>query len=145
LGALGAAPATAAVALATGHRRLALRLLVRGSATWLLAKGVKQVVGRGRPAVLVADPRFRGREQTGGGFPSGHAGVATALAATAALTTGEDAVPILGGLAATVGVARMYVGAHLPLDVLGGAALGLAVDGTLRLISDGREPRRPPR
>jgi undecaprenyl-diphosphatase len=38
----------------------------------------------------------------------------------------------LGGLAVAVGVARMYVGAHLPLDVIGGFGLGLAVDATVR-------------
>jgi membrane-associated phospholipid phosphatase len=33
-----------------------------------------------------------------------------------------------------VALARMYVGAHLPLDVLGGAGLGLAVGGVTRLL-----------
>ena len=33
------------------------------------------------------------------------------------------------GLASLVGLSRIYVGAHLPLDVAGGAALGLLVDG----------------
>jgi glycosyltransferase 2 family protein len=29
---------------------------------------------------------------------------------------------------------RMYVGAHLPLDMVGGAALGLAVGALVRLL-----------
>jgi membrane-associated phospholipid phosphatase len=32
-----------------------------------------------------------------------------------------------------VGLTRVYVGAHLPLDVAGGAALGLAVDAMAQL------------
>jgi undecaprenyl-diphosphatase len=32
-----------------------------------------------------------------------------------------------------VGLTRVYVGAHLPLDVAGGAALGLAVEAAVRL------------
>jgi membrane-associated phospholipid phosphatase len=34
-----------------------------------------------------------------------------------------------------VGLARIYVGAHLPLDVAGGAALGLAIDAAMTLVS----------
>jgi undecaprenyl-diphosphatase len=32
-----------------------------------------------------------------------------------------------------VGLSRMYVGAHLPLDVAGGAGLGLAVEAAVAL------------
>jgi hypothetical protein len=32
----------------------------------------------------------------------------------------------------------MYVGAHLPLDVVSGAALGLALDAVVELTSDRR-------
>jgi membrane-associated phospholipid phosphatase len=34
-----------------------------------------------------------------------------------------------------VGLTRIYVGAHLPLDVAGGAALGLVIDAALTLAS----------
>jgi undecaprenyl-diphosphatase len=39
-----------------------------------------------------------------------------------------------------VALARVYVGAHLPLDVLGGVALGLAVAGAVRLIFGRPQP-----
>ena len=37
-----------------------------------------------------------------------------------------------------VGLTRVYVGAHLPLDVAGGAALGLAVEAAAELVLAGR-------
>lgn len=33
-----------------------------------------------------------------------------------------------------VGLTRLYVGAHLPLDIAGGAALGLAADAAADLV-----------
>jgi len=46
--------------------------------------------------------------------------------------------PLLRGplwLTATgVGAARIYVGAHLPLDVLGGMALGVATERAVRAL-----------
>ncbi|MCU1450109.1 MAG: Serine/threonine protein kinase, partial [Acidimicrobiales bacterium] len=128
LGALGAGPVLGAVAWRRGHHRLAVRMVVGASASWALAKGIKRVVHRGRPAALVPGTRVRGREATGGGYLSGHAAVATALTTATASATS----PVAGGLAVVVGVARMYVGAHLPLDVIGGFGLGLAVDAGVR-------------
>ena len=39
-----------------------------------------------------------------------------------------------------VGLTRIYAGAHLPLDIAGGAALGLAVDAAVALAG---RPERP--
>jgi membrane-associated phospholipid phosphatase len=36
-----------------------------------------------------------------------------------------------------VGLTRVYVGAHLPLDIAGGAALGLAVEALVSLAKPG--------
>lgn len=133
LGALGAAPATAALAVAAGNRPLARRLLWGGPAAWALAKAVKRVVRRGRPITLLAGVHTRGQEATGLGYLSGHAAVSAALAAAAWPHLGAGGRRATVGLASVVGLSRIYVGAHLPLDVAGGAALGLLVDAAWAL------------
>jgi undecaprenyl-diphosphatase len=134
LGSLGGVAAVAAVAARAGQPRLAARLAGWGTATWLGAKAVKRLVRRGRPDGLVDAARVLGRTQAGLGYPSGHAAVAATL--------GALAVPSLSGrwrlaawvVALAVGPARLFVGAHLPLDVAGGIAFGLGVAGIGRLV-----------
>jgi undecaprenyl-diphosphatase len=47
----------------------------------------------------------------------------------------------LGALTGLVPLGRMYVGAHLPLDLVGGAALGLAIGSAINIVdSRGRNP-----
>jgi membrane-associated phospholipid phosphatase len=131
LGAVGAGPALGAVAWRAGHRDLAARLVGEATACWGIAKVVKRLVQRGRPARLVPGTHTRGQEATGFGYLSGHAAVAAALMAATA-SAAPRGRRMLGAAAAGVGVARIYVGAHLPLDVIGGVGLGLAVDGVVR-------------
>ena len=142
LGAVGAAPAAAAVAVAAGQPRLARRLLVGGVASWGLSKVVKRGVRRPRPAALLPAARGRGREAAGLGYLSGHAAVAVALGTAALPRVGPGwRVAVLAAVP-VVGLCRTYVGAHLPLDVVGGAALGLAVESAIGLSSgDGRSPK----
>jgi membrane-associated phospholipid phosphatase len=127
LGAFGAIPASAAAAWLAGDGELAGRLLVGGTATWALAKAVKQIVRRPRPATLLPGIRHRGRDASGLGYLSGHAGVAVALGAAALPRLGPGGRALTLAAIPLVGVIRVYVGAHFPLDVAGGAALGLAV------------------
>jgi len=133
LGAFGAVPATACAAWLAGDRRLAWRLAASGSATWVLAKLVKKRVGRPRPSSLLPGARCRGPEASGLGYLSGHAGVVTALGAAAFHRAGPAGRCAIAGAVATVGMSRAYVGAHLPLDIAGGAALGLAVEAAVAL------------
>jgi hypothetical protein len=56
------------------------------------------------------------------GYVSGHSAVAFALATVASPFLGRRARRVAWTLAGLVCVARIYVGSHLPLDVVGGAA-----------------------
>jgi undecaprenyl-diphosphatase len=142
-GALGAAPVAALAAGAAGRPRLAAELLLAGSGAWVLAKAVKRVAQRPRPVVLLPRTRCRGRPASGLGFVSGHAAVAVALSSAAVPHLGPRGRAAALLAAPVVGLARLHAGNHLPLDVVGGAALGLAVDAA---VGPGvRRPwRRPP-
>jgi undecaprenyl-diphosphatase len=134
LGNIAVVPISALVALVTRRPWLAAMLALAGLLTWLAAKVVKQFVTRGRPSEILADVHIRGAAAEGLGFVSGHAAVAVALAFVALPWLGRRARWVVIGLAAFVCVARVWVGVHLPLDVVGGAGLGLLVGGAVRLL-----------
>lgn len=134
-GTVGAVPATAVLALVRGRPRLALALGVGGTAAWLLAKDVKGVVGRGRPASILEDVALRGTDKGDRGFPSGHAAVSATLTVVAWPTASTRWRSALAALAGIVPFARVYVGAHLPLDVVGGSALGVAIGSAVKLAT----------
>lgn len=92
----------------------------------LAASLLKVAVDRARPPQ--ADPGVVALVPLPGdaAFPSGHAATAFAAAGVVALVHPRLRVPALA-LAALIGLSRLYLGVHYPLDVLAGAALGLAV------------------
>jgi len=115
---------------ATGTRRRvgvdeAVIVAAMGTAVWGGVKLIKPAIGRGRPIAHLADVEVRGRAQTGLGYPSGHAAVSLTLALVATRSSSLRRLAMLGS--ALTGASRLYVGAHLPLDVIGGAAVGWLV------------------
>jgi len=126
-GTFGTVPALSALALARRRPRLAVALFAAGSLAWVLAKAAKPIVARGRPGTTVQDAVIRGKEEGDQGFPSGHAAVSAALTTVALPYVSDGWRPLPLALAGFVPLARVYVGAHLPLDSIGGSALGVAV------------------
>jgi undecaprenyl-diphosphatase len=132
LGAVAAVPVAAAVALAVRRPRLARDLALSGGLAWVLAKLVKDVVGRARPVALLHGVVER-TVDTGLGYPSGHVAVAAALATAAGPWLPRPVRGATWWVVGLVALGRMYAGAHLPLDVVGGAALGWAVAAAAHL------------
>ena len=103
-----------------------------------IEKMIKAVVERRRPGTTIVGlprPHLRGDVSAQGlSFVSGHAVI---TAAVAGLVT-----PLLPGrwkivpwvLVVLNGVARIYVGAHNPLDIIGGIGAGLVIAGVLNAI-----------
>ncbi len=137
---LGALVAVGVTALVSRSMRLAAAALVASLLSWWLVKPMKDIVARGRPATVLIGVRLR-EHASGLGYPSGHAAVAFSLAAVLAPALPRRWRPVAWGLATVVAVARLYVGAHLPMDVVGGAGLGVAV-GTLTRWAFGLTRRR---
>jgi membrane-associated phospholipid phosphatase len=132
-GTFGTVFGLAGLALVKRRPRLAVGLLLGGTSAYVVAKVTKRSVGRGRPASELEDVTIRGKEEGDLGFPSGHAAVSAALTAAAVPFVSTPVGALVAGLAAFVSFARMHVGAHLPLDVAGGACLGVAVASAVNL------------
>ena len=115
----------------TRQRRLTLAALTASQVAWWSAKVIKALVSRGRPAALLADVKLR-EKATGVGYVSGHAAVAFALATVLAPSLPRPWRPVAFALASLVALARLYSGAHLPLDAVGGAGLGVLAGTLLR-------------
>jgi membrane-associated phospholipid phosphatase len=91
------------------------------------AKLAKPFGGRARPRGVLREVTIRERIEGDLGWVSGHTAVATTLAFVASEELPRAVRPVLIGIVGTVGFGRMYVGAHLPHDVVGGAGLGMMI------------------
>jgi MFS family permease len=122
--------AIAIVAAAVTNMRRVPRVfgLVAGSAilSWGLLEAVYSVYDRARPEEVVEDASLNGHSWGHlNSFPSGHMAITAALAVAVALAFPRLRVALWGYIAA-VAFTRVMFGAHFPLDVVAGTALGTA-------------------
>lgn len=138
-----------AALLAVCHRRwgpfaLTVIAIVLADAS---SRGLKALIDRSRPPVRYAKPEPLVGTPHDASFPSGHAATSFAAATMLSLAFPRLRLPLVL-LAAAVAFSRVYVGVHYPLDVIGGAALGVLVAAALavkalRRPAKGRR-RQPP-
>ena len=142
LGVLVVGPVVALAALLLRRYRLAVAALLVTAGKLGAERVVWEIVQRQRPGVTEPNAIVRGGTPTNGlSFVSGHVVLVTGLA--------WIITPYLGGrwrlapwlVVALVSFARIYLGAHNPLDVVGGVALGLAVGAAANLLV--ATPSRP--
>jgi undecaprenyl-diphosphatase len=137
LGALAVGPVVAIIAVLFRRFRLAICVLVATVAKLVLERAVKAFVSRQRPGTSIGhNVHLRGDVTASGeSFVSGHAVLIAAIAGviTPYLPGRWKIVP--WNVVAMVMLKRVYDGAHNPLDVVCGAALGLAIAGVINIVS----------
>ena len=107
-----------------------------------LSLALKNVFDLERPNVRYPEPDPLVTTPTDLSFPSGHAATSFAGAMLIARAAPRFAIPLYG-LAVGIAFSRVYVGVHYPLDVVGGALVGLGVATALRLLVRARRRSRP--
>jgi membrane-associated phospholipid phosphatase len=135
LGLVGLPAAFAAYALYRRQPRLAVGLLVLIPLKLLVEKKlIKALVQRERPGRTEPGAVLRDVPSAGNSFPSGHAIIAFGIATLLTPYLDRRGRAVVWTLAGLNAVARVYLGAHNPLDVVCGAGLGLILGGVLTLI-----------
>jgi undecaprenyl-diphosphatase len=127
-----------ALVLALAWRRpsILVRVVIADVLAEVLSDLLKAVIPRGRPHdhPLIALPHSHA-------FPSGHATTSFACATVLAGAAPRLSVAFYV-LAAAIAYSRVYDGVHWPLDVLAGAALGIAIGLAVRALRLPGESRR---
>ena len=96
---------------------------------------LKDWLGRVRPCHVLEEVRLLTDCNTSYSFPSSHA-VNIFAAAFFLSQPLKKLSPLFFGIAGIVGYSRIYIGIHYPLDVIGGAAIGLLIAWPMRWMKD---------
>ena len=142
LGVLGMPLLVAVVAAARRQWRLVLALVLLVPLKLFIEREVlKVLVQRERPGTTIPGAVLRDVPSAGLSFPSGHAVIAFGIVVLLAPYLRRRWQVAVLALALLNSVARVYLGGHAPLDILGGAAAGVLVGAVLNLAVG--VPRRP--
>ncbi len=115
------------------YRLLSWQYVVAGGSAYAAVFVLEQLVDRARPVGLASYEVISRATQSGAGFPSGHVAVLTAIGLTVwPLVSWPWRIFILLLIGAEAW-ARVFLGVHAPLDIVGGLAVGMVVVGVIHL------------
>jgi membrane-associated phospholipid phosphatase len=129
LGSIWASAGAAAILAVRDRPREGVDALGAAATMWAVGQGAKRVFWRPRPYDALGDVRLLIGRPRGTSWPSSHPAVILAFVTVVSrdLGLGPAARAALAGLAAAVGVSRVYLGVHYPADVVGGLLIGSGV------------------
>jgi undecaprenyl-diphosphatase len=104
------------------------------AATWIVEYPIKAVFRRRRPFSGIVEALVIGKRPRSFSFPSGHTASSFASAWILALVWPKARAQLFG-LAAIVGLSRIYLGAHYPGDVAFGAVIGVLLSELTRRLA----------
>ncbi len=133
----GAAAAMLVLLLSPFRRDLTLRTAAAMIVAGILGSLVKDYLSLPRPPALFGDTvRVLGPKMMSASFPSGHTATAFALACALKGSVPRRIFRAAMIAAVLVGVSRVYIGAHFPVDAVFGALLGWASAAFMRRPAD---------
>lgn len=106
---------------------IGLRLVIAGVGSYFVSGIAKELVSRPRPSVFITEVLQREFLVWGYGFPSAHTALATALAIIIGAYLPRKYLFLVPLWIILVGLSRLYLGVHAPLDIFGGFGIGLVV------------------
>jgi membrane-associated phospholipid phosphatase len=115
------------------YRLMAWQYVVAGAGAFVFEAIIEQIVGRGRPEVLTHDVILRAH-QGGAGFPSGHVSVLATLCLTMWTYVSWPWRVLLVLFVGAEAWARLYLGVHSPLDIIGAIGVAFIVVSFLHLL-----------
>lgn len=115
---------------------LAVEMIFGTLMLWLQVEIIKVLTDRARPFLALQGARIIGWKEHGRSFPSGHTAQTFFLMTLLShyFQLGFGGTVALYAVALLVGFTRIYVGAHYPRDVIGGAVLGAVWGGVAVLV-----------
>ncbi len=140
-GSIGVMWITSIVLLFRRRYAFAAELWIATMVAWWGAKLVKGFQIRLRPYEILQNVHVLDVQDKAFGYPSGHMAVATAAALVIGQRLGPTGRRWLYVFVALVGVSRIVVGMHAPLDIIGGLGVGL-IAGSLVNFFLGTPTRR---
>jgi len=95
--------------------------------TFGITELLKILIARPRPYIGLNSVISRGGTVAGMGFPSGHTTIATVIGLSLSFLLPKNIRWLVFVWIGMVGVSRMYLGVHAPLDIVGGVMLGTII------------------